>query len=251
MANLHIEFEWWRDRSGYRIEPMKLGGQIAYHVPKHGLSPTLPVLPGQWGLAYVPIGIRVLHGPSGESERPLYVRRGGGTLDAYRPLEAFESLFSRFAELRSPEDVLSFVERFGPLTGDGLDPNKGELVDGVLAHSSCMRDVFLFLAGDRAAAARILRGSPNPFAELVVMFGPDPGNRDLRLRLCPTSLLDALWLQAAQHLSSGATVRQCEHCSEWFEVGRGTGRRLDARFCSNRHRIDANSLKRSQGRRPS
>jgi len=29
------------------------------------------------------------------------------------------------------------------------------------------------------------------------------------------SLLDAVWLQAAQHLSSGATVRRCQHCSQW------------------------------------
>jgi len=32
----------------------------------------------------------------------------------------------------------------------------------------------------------------------------------------------------------------------FFEAGRGTGRRLDAKFCSDEHRIAFNSLKRSR-----
>ena len=59
-------------------------------------------------------------------------------------------------------------------------------------------------------------------------------------------LLDALWLQLGQALTVSAKIRQCEHCGNWFEAGRGTGRRLDAKFCSDEHRIAFNSLKRSK-----
>lgn len=37
----------------------------------------------------------------------------------------------------------------------------------------------------------------------------------------------------------------CQHCREIFPVGPGTGRRLDAIFCSNDHRVRYHSLKRT------
>jgi hypothetical protein len=222
-----------------------MGAQVAYQAPTHRRLPDLPVLPGQWGLAYTPLGIRVLHGGNAN---PLHVRRRGSELEPYRPLEAFDSLFEIFARIRTEGDVLHFVERYGPLTKDGLDADKGELVEGVLAHADTMRDLFSFSTGDRARRAAVLASLQiNPFAEMEVTLELDAGSDDLKVRLSPTSLLDALWLQAVQHLSSGATVRQCQHCSQWFEVGPGTGRRLDAKFCSDAHRVAFNSLKRTKG----
>jgi hypothetical protein len=241
MPKMLIDFEWWRDPSGYVLEPAEISGPVAYHAPAHRRLPNLPALSGQWGLAYVPLGIKVLAG-----EAPLRVRRRGGGLASYRPLDFIESLFSKFGELFTPTDVLNFIERFGPLTADGRDIEKGELVDGVLAHAGALRDLFFFATGDRARRAAIIADlQVNPFAELEVSLGLDPASDDPKLRLRPTSLLDALWLQAVQHLSSGSSMRQCVHCSAWFEVGPGTGRRLDARFCSDQHRITYNSLKRT------
>src|SRR5260370_1643041 len=218
-----------------------MGTDVAYQAPKHRGLPDLPVLSGQLGLAYTPLGVRVLHGGNAN---PLHVRRRGGALAPYRPLYVYDSLFKIFAKVRTEDDVLHFVEKFGPLTRDGLDARKGELVEGVLAHADTMRDLFFFSTGDRARRAAVLAGlQVNPFAELEVTLDLDAGSEDLRLRLCPTSLLDAVWLQAAQHLSTGATLRQCQHCGQWFELGRSTGRRLDAKFCSDQHRVSFNSLK--------
>jgi len=39
--------------------------------------------------------------------------------------------------------------------------------------------------------------------------------------------------------------RACAHCGAMFEAGRGAGRRADAKFCSDEHRVAFNSLKRS------
>src|ERR1700732_2271441 len=112
MAKLHIDFEWWRDRAGYRSGPTEVSAGVVYGAPRHRPLPRdLPPLPGQWGLAYHPLGIRVLLSPDAGRPKPLYVRRCGGALDPYRPLEAFESLFAMFAKLRTPDDVLHFVEK--------------------------------------------------------------------------------------------------------------------------------------------
>ncbi len=59
-------------------------------------------------------------------------------------------------------------------------------------------------------------------------------------------LLAALWVQVGQSIGSGAIIRRCQQCGELFEVGLGTGRRQDAKFCSDKHRIAFNSLKRSK-----
>jgi hypothetical protein len=248
MAPLHIDFEWWRDPAGYRMSETETDPNVIYHPPKHGPLHDLPVLPGQWGLAYHPFGIRVLHGLDHNHLNPLLVYREGGKLSPYRPLDHFGSLYAEFAKVRIADDVLYFVERYGPLTNDGLDINKGELVEGVLAHADAMRDLFVFLSGDRARRAKLIADlQMSPFAELEVSLELDAASEDLKLRLCPTSLLDAIWLQAAQEVSSGAAVRQCRHCGDWFETGPRTSRRADAKFCSDEHRIAFNSLKRSKG----
>jgi hypothetical protein len=247
MASLHIDFEWWRDPAGYRMAETETGPNVIYHSPRHRPLRDLPVLPGQWGLAYHPIGIRVLHGLDHDHLTPLHVYREGGTLSPYRPLDLFGSLYAEFSKIRSADDVLYFIERFGPLTIDGLDNSKGELVDGVLAHSDAMRDLFSVLSRDRARRAKLIADlRMSPFADLDITLELDPASEDLKLRLCPTSLLDAVWLQAAQELSSGAAVRKCLRCDDWFETGPRTARRADAKFCSDEHRIAFNSLKRTK-----
>jgi len=249
MSELHIDFEWSRDPAGYRMAEMKVHPPVLYHPPKHRPLLDLPAFPGQWGLAYHPVGIRALRDPHHKNPKPLHVYRRGDKLASYRPLEVFDSLYAKFAKVYTADDVLFFIERFGPLTRDGFDTAKGELVDGVLAHADAMRDLFRFSSGDRARRAKVIASLQlNPFSELEVTLELDAAIEGLKLRLSPTSLLDAIWLQCAQELLGGATVRQCRSCGGWFETGPRTGRRADAKFCSDEHRIAFNSLNRSKGR---
>jgi hypothetical protein len=74
----------------------------------------------------------------------------------------------------------------------------------------------------------------------------DPFAKVLKWEFRPATLLDALWLQLGQALTADVQFRKCEHCTEFFVAGRGTGRRLDAKFCSDEHRIAFNSFKRSK-----
>ena len=68
-----------------------------------------------------------------------------------------------------------------------------------------------------------------------------------------SSLLNAMWLQLATKISGGAKFHSCElaTCGMPFEVGSVFGRRADARFCSDPHRIEFNSRKRQKARRSS
>ena len=68
----------------------------------------------------------------------------------------------------------------------------------------------------------------------------------IRLEFRPSMLIDALWLQLGQELSGGTAILRCIHCSQLFRAGPGTGRRADATFCCDEHRIEFNSLKRSR-----
>jgi Phage integrase family len=151
------------------MEPAEVDAHVMYHAPKHRPVPDLPLLPGQWGLAFHPLGIRVLLRTDAGTLKSLYVRRPGGELALYRPLEVFDALFAIFANLRTPGDVLFFIERFGPLTRDGLEADKGELVDGVLVHADAMRELFIFSTGDRARRAHI-----RPAVQPICRNGSDP-----------------------------------------------------------------------------
>jgi hypothetical protein len=222
---LLIDFEWWRDTTGYQLLP-----------------DTRPPDPEE-ALVFHPLGIRIVSGT-----KPLRLVRLGGDLVPYRPLDRFGTLFRIFAnDVKRPKDVLAFAQKFGSLSVDGLDMNVGESADSTVVHAEGMREFLSFAGGDKQLLARGIGGQINPLGQIDVALVLDPATTRPKLRLSPSSLLDALWLQFGQTLSGDAILRQCQHCGTWFETGAGIGRRADARFCSDKHRIAFNSLKRSKG----
>jgi hypothetical protein len=79
-----------------------------------------------------------------------------------------------------------------------------------------------------------------------VKLAPDPITGTVQIAFSPRSLMNALFLQIGQVLSGDATIKRCRHCGTVFTAGPGTPRRLDAEFCTDQHRIDFNSRKRSR-----
>jgi hypothetical protein len=173
------------------------------------------------------------------------IKPRGGTMEVYRPLETFPKLYVQFAKIETPEELLEFVEKFGPLTREGLHPQKGDRIAPLLAHSEAMREM-LEVARNREALKRVVKYEVLKFANLIGTLAINPGTGRLQLELKPVSFLDALWLSLAQDLSSKNNLSRCDHCGHWFETGPGTGRRLDAKFCSNEHKIAFHSLKRTR-----
>ena len=225
MAQIKVEFSLLRDSKGYRL----VGGQ--------------PPLKSK-AIAAVLLSEAF---PAGEPQR---VARGGGKLDAIGPLDKFETLYRIFAEkARTAEGVLNFVQRYGSLTLEGRDPAKGDSVPLVIDHAQAMHHLLTAYATGGKKKLIGLLASPRPrISRIEVELLSDALTEKLELRLSVHSLIDGLWLQFGQAISGGTHLQQCQHCQELFETGPGSGRRLDAKFCSDEHRIAFNSHKRSEGK---
>jgi hypothetical protein len=222
MAVVDIDFEWKRSTKGYRVVASKRREpQLVYH----------------------PLGIRVT--PSFVVDTPLRIVPRRGKLEVYRPsLDDLSRIFVATVKTKTRE-VLNFVEKFGPLTDDGLNPKIGESTYEALVHAEAMRE-FLAYASNDARHVVAAQSNQSSLSNISASLVFDPMTSRPKIRLKPASLLDAMWLQLGQKVSGDAVIRECKHCGEWFEVGAGTGRRLDAKFCSDKHKITFNSLKRSR-----
>jgi hypothetical protein len=231
MAQIAIELDWARDPKGYSL--VETGRSKELHIVRNGTG------------------------------------RGPENLPPFQPLST-NSLFRIFANIATtPEGALDFVRRYGPLTPEGWAEH-GDLVSEVTFHAKYMRGVLGVWAGKQKHPGRSLadlvsgrhmlvgRKQVGPHRLVVSPYDTghssllnakvvwDPFGKALKWELRPASLLDALWLQLGQALTANVQFRQCEHCGNFFEAGRGTGRRLDAKFCSDEHRVAFNSLKRSR-----
>jgi hypothetical protein len=180
---------------------------------------------------------------------PLRVVRNGRLNDGLvvcRPLGETHELFRIFARTATTEEgVLAFVQSYGPLTHYGNNP--GDIVEYVLFHARAMRDLLDSIFSKCRPPPRLPGKSDTaPGSTLYAAVVWDDVKKSLRWELRPSTLLDGLWLQFGQAVTRGAHIRTCAHCGEWFETGAGTGRRLDAKFCSDQHRTAYNSLKRSR-----
>jgi hypothetical protein len=208
--SLYIDFEWSRDAKGYRLEHGRIVGN-------------------------------------------------GGKRLAYRPLDEFPTLYNVFAKTpQTFKGALDFVQKFGRLTGldDGDDVRK------VVSNIEMILMVLEMLAGRKlpkdqqggpfeytastASGTFVVSGGIPLRGKLSAWLAPDPTSGAWRLKLQPPSLLDAIWLQFGQAITSDAAdLRFCARCGNPFEAGGKSGRRADAKFCSSECRIDYNSLKRS------
>ena len=168
------------------------------------------------------------------SRTPARIIGQGGPQKPYRPLEAYpaRALLRVFASIqKTPGGVLDFIENYGRLTHD----SKGESVPTVIGWAKLMEKRLLRVAGRQEDIP------PNKLEAHLVT------DRDgIHLEFRPSTLIDALWLQLGQTLSGGTEILRCIHCHQMFRAGPGTGRRADATFCCDEHRIRFNSLARSQ-----
>lgn len=220
MAALAIEFEWWRDPAGCDFVP---AGPKPVRVHQEDLGPLV----------------------SGGAGR--LVRRGGA-LAAYRPFEKVSGLYRLFAHSGLSVDGLAeFSCRFGPLTEEGLNPDVGDDVGVCIAHAKAMNDYLSLSPRDRVAKVSSFGERGFSWTRIDVALVVNPVTDRLQMRLSPRWLLHGLWLEFGLALSGDVQVKRCLQCGGWFEAGPGTGRREDAKFCADAHRIAFNSKKSKPG----
>lgn len=145
------------------------------------------------------------------------------------------------------EAYAEFAHRFG-LLGDALDP-PGE------SYLSTWRETINGLAklrklSDGAKAS----GVAKPFtigSQVDVLIRPRADGSPV-LAYQPRSLRSALMLQCAQDIISGAQIRDCLQCGQWFAAGGQHGRRAHAQFCSPECKIkfmnDRSRARRAKGK---
>ena len=199
-----IQLDWWKHPKGYHLE-------------------TKP----HEGLCVVPNG--------DPREQPVHCR----------PLDSSQTLFRTFASTATtPEGVLGFVQRFGPLMCNPF----WDRVDDVIHHARRMQDTLKWVAAQPRRRPSDREAYFGPGATLDAWIAWDEDTKGPVLKLRVRRLIDGLWLQFAQAVMRDIQIRACKHCGGLFETGVGTGRRRDAKFCSDEHRIAFNSLKRSKGK---
>jgi hypothetical protein len=221
---LSIDFEWAVDEAGYDWVP---GG------------------PAEAGEENSPFGefMSVLEGSPIRLDR---IVRRGGKLRTYRPFERVDGLCRVFAGAAvDPKGLMNFVHRFGPMTEDGNHDGEDALIG--LGHAETMAGWLRQYSQNRRECFSQLACPGLGWSRLDVALWVNPATGKPQYRFRPPALVNALWFEVAQIMTSDAQLRECAHCGRWFEVGPGTGRRADAKFCHDEHRIAFNSLKRSKG----
>jgi hypothetical protein len=211
-----IDLDWQRDAAGYVL------------LPEEPSPPGEGILRMAW--------------------KPLRIIPRGGALIPCKPLQS-DQLYARFAQIYTAEDVLAFMNKWGPLTTFGGNPDTGECVSEILEHASSFRSFLSYGDQQQRELAAWVGSEGKKMGRLDFLLAQDPASGSLCLKLAPPTLLAGLWLQLAQKVSGTRPFRQCRYCNGWFETGPGTGRRLDATFCIDDHRVLFNSRKRARGKR--
>jgi hypothetical protein len=227
MSEFSMEFQWCRDSRGYRL---------AWDYPA-------------------------------TREGYCAIMRNGGDLESLGPIEKkIGGLCFDFARLKTPEDLLEFVQRNGTLrTGRSFGPTKFtrelKLVDVAPPADTGPGDSVLWCLESARIFDELLRArSPARIAKFYQSqaadhFGdettaqmetvPDQ-HRGIRFRIITTTLFGALWWHLTHLLSSGIDIKVCGYCGCLFEAGPGA-RRRDAKFCREEHKIEFFSRKRVKG----
>ena len=219
MSRLIIGFEWQRDANGYNLaDPAPWPASSPWR--PDSIIPVVGIIPAE-GRRLVP---------------------NGGKQHSYQPLKFFDTLYRHFARIETEDQALEFANKWGLLTKrDGSEEVKTFLQEADFfrkalkqSHPSRKKNIPEFNIEVRSPV----------FANLTASIIIDASGRP-KLDILPNNLLDALWLQLAQTLASGTDIRTCQLCGQYFEVGSGSKKRLDARFCSDEHRVQFHSRRRS------
>ena len=188
--------------------------------------------------------------------------------DAYRPFDHFDSLYKEFAKVKTADDLLGFVKRFGLLEHGpdydggwypsddeivfgGLNVYEGNSVPKYLTQARLFREILLRKENGPKSVAAFFR-SHKEFgigSGLTLVANPSTG---VEFAVTPTgNLIQGLKFQLAQSLFGSTIIRACRWCGGFFEAGAGAKVKVrkDSTFCCREHSVLYHSHKRSKGDR--
>ena len=137
-------------------------------------------------------------------------------------------LFHILADTKqTPNGYLDFANRFG-LLNHSAEPEPLDV--WYIAIGSMAVVVENWHEGEWDALEDAYRH--HDFAQVSVHLDREPNALRPTLHVSPASLIDALWIQLAEALSSDLKIRKCLRCFKPFPFGTGTARRNTAIYCS-------------------
>jgi hypothetical protein len=230
MRAFSIDFEWFRCRDGYRLVPR---GSVR----------------------------------CGDPPMDRIVASSDRT-ETYRPFDHFDSLYKEFAKVKTADDLLGFVKRFGLLEegpeydadfyqGDegepvlgGVSEYEGNSVPKYLTQARLFREFLLRKESGPKAVAAFFRSQNGGMAiPLTLVADPSTG---VEFAVTPRDLIHGLKFQLAQSLIGSTIIRACRWCGGLFEAGAAAKVRKkvrkDATFCCREHSVLYHSHKRSKDR---
>jgi len=193
----------------------------------------------------------------------VIVSKGGKWIETKPFAGKFDMHYSKFANVKTPDDLKEFVNEYGylksmralggqtiSLKSEGLVLGKesydGERVD---EHLEAARLVGLVMQAHNDGRkyfplklSRLL--SDEDLGQFRIV--PDP-KKGFSFSFEATSLMNAIWIQLFQKISGGTQLRKCLQCGAWFEVGAESGKRADSKFCKTAHRVAYSRKTHSQG----
>jgi hypothetical protein len=207
-------------------------------------------------------GYHIGPAPKGSGDPDSEVLRANSKYHrGYKPFQKYENLYSAFAQLKTRDDLLKFVNRFGELSSMHTVENclrtARDFHELLVAKQTSTRKIWATfrrqtaLSESRSSYFKGVSISRLIEADFSIGIGsidlaPDQ-NEGVRLKIEPRSLLAGLWMQLARKLTQRTIVRTCRYCGSIFEAGAGSKRRSDATFCCAEHSVRFHSLKRSKG----
>lgn len=211
-VNNVIDFTWYIDSKGYKFLPEKQSSSGQKQIKAYSKHEK-------------------------EITKTRWVIGKGGPNKEYRPLEKFPTLFRIFARIGKSNDVLDFIEKFGPLTDAGEAGGTGEDVSMVIEWATEMESQLRKFRSDRSNANLI------PVTNLKLLLRSD--QHGAHLTITPSTIIDAMWLQFGQEVTGGGKILRCMYCSNIFRVGPKHGRKTSL-YCCDEHREESNSEKRGR-----
>lgn len=164
------------------------------------------------------------------------IRQIGRGRENYRPLEIdLANLHLRFAELADDDATVAFANAWGLLQTEARQ-GAMESLDSWRREIRKMRGILSVLGAKTTEPGGFLRrgGDSLRLTKIDVLLRGGPGTRPTLL-LKPPDLLSAMWLQLANSIASGSSIRECAECGNWFHTGIGEKvRRSVAIFCSEK-----------------
>jgi hypothetical protein len=193
----------------------------------------------------------------------LWIARRGGEMVPLCPLRGGFA-FKAFSNVSTPKDLIEFMNCYGFLSSvnsirpsffrikseklyaiKGAPEPNGEAVREHLESAGFFREI-LGASPRRALSPGVEAWVENlgsdGIGEIQMLFDK---HGSLRPVVKPTSLMSGLFWQLINFKRAGAQYRSCQYCGSIFQVGVGSGRRADAIFCSDEHKIEFHSRKRS------